>query len=214
MPGGASYFQMHEQDVRRSSTPLLHGWIRRTAARLFAASPPVGHLSPRVWSLRPRSQRHQPRDGGPQDDRAVGGDLRPARSRPDRSGYEGGHHCFRSPTIIDRATYDAPARMAEGIVHVFVNGTLAWTQHAETRRAAGACVGVLPWPLHPGTRPEDLDINATAASEASQALLGMGIFGVTPRHQPHRNGWARWCARPARPPPRQPVPQSLRRARR
>jgi N-acyl-D-amino-acid deacylase len=44
---------------------------------------------------------------------------------------------FDPQTIIDRATYDAPARMAVGIDHVFVNGTLAWTQQAETNARSG-----------------------------------------------------------------------------
>jgi N-acyl-D-amino-acid deacylase len=44
---------------------------------------------------------------------------------------------FNPETIIDRATYDAPAQMAEGIVHVFVNGTLAWTQKAATSVRSG-----------------------------------------------------------------------------
>jgi N-acyl-D-amino-acid deacylase len=44
---------------------------------------------------------------------------------------------FDPETIIDRATYDAPARMATGIEHVFVNGTLAWTQQAETPTRSG-----------------------------------------------------------------------------
>ena len=44
---------------------------------------------------------------------------------------------FDPKTIIDRATYDAPAQMAEGVVHVFVNGTLAWTQKAATPARSG-----------------------------------------------------------------------------
>ena len=38
--------------------------------------------------------------------------------------------------IIDRATYDAPARMAVGIEHAFVNGTLAWTLATRPKRQA------------------------------------------------------------------------------
>lgn len=44
---------------------------------------------------------------------------------------------FDPKTIIDRATYDAPSQMAEGVVHVFVNGTLAWTQNAATSVRSG-----------------------------------------------------------------------------
>jgi N-acyl-D-amino-acid deacylase len=44
---------------------------------------------------------------------------------------------FDPETIIDRATYDAPAQMAEGVMHVFVNGTLAWTQKAATPARSG-----------------------------------------------------------------------------
>jgi N-acyl-D-amino-acid deacylase len=39
---------------------------------------------------------------------------------------------FDPETIIDRATYGAPAQLAEGIVHVWVNGSLAWTSKAPT----------------------------------------------------------------------------------
>jgi N-acyl-D-amino-acid deacylase len=39
---------------------------------------------------------------------------------------------FNPETIIDRATYDNPAQLAEGVVHVFVNGTLAWTEQTAT----------------------------------------------------------------------------------
>jgi N-acyl-D-amino-acid deacylase len=39
---------------------------------------------------------------------------------------------FNPETIIDRATYESPTQLAEGIVHVFVNGTLAWTEQAAT----------------------------------------------------------------------------------
>jgi N-acyl-D-amino-acid deacylase len=44
---------------------------------------------------------------------------------------------FDPETITDRATYDAPAQLAEGIVHVFVNGSLAWTQNAATSTRSG-----------------------------------------------------------------------------
>jgi N-acyl-D-amino-acid deacylase len=39
---------------------------------------------------------------------------------------------FNPHTIIDRATYDDPTQLADGVVHVFVNGTLSWTEHATT----------------------------------------------------------------------------------
>ena len=35
-------------------------------------------------------------------------------------------------TIIDRETYDNPEQLADGVVHVFVNGTLAWTEKGAT----------------------------------------------------------------------------------
>jgi N-acyl-D-amino-acid deacylase len=44
---------------------------------------------------------------------------------------------FDPETVLDHATYEAPTRMAEGIVHVFVNGTLAWTQKATTPARSG-----------------------------------------------------------------------------
>jgi N-acyl-D-amino-acid deacylase len=44
---------------------------------------------------------------------------------------------FDPQTIIDRATYEAPTQLSDGIVHVFVNGSLAWTQNAATPERHG-----------------------------------------------------------------------------
>jgi N-acyl-D-amino-acid deacylase len=44
---------------------------------------------------------------------------------------------FNAETIIDRATYESPTQLAEGVVHVFVNGTLAWHEQAATPVRSG-----------------------------------------------------------------------------
>jgi N-acyl-D-amino-acid deacylase len=51
---------------------------------------------------------------------------------------------FNPETVIDRATYDAPAQLAEGIVHVFVNGTMAWTENAVTSVRSGRFLSRAP----------------------------------------------------------------------
>jgi N-acyl-D-amino-acid deacylase len=44
---------------------------------------------------------------------------------------------FDPNTVIDRATYEAPTQLSEGIVHVFVNGSLAWTQNTASPERRG-----------------------------------------------------------------------------
>ena len=44
---------------------------------------------------------------------------------------------FDSSTVMDRATYEEPTAMSEGIVHVMVNGQLAWEDGGPTGVQAG-----------------------------------------------------------------------------
>jgi N-acyl-D-amino-acid deacylase len=133
MPGGASYFQMREQDMRRIMQhhccmigsdglphdslphPRLWGTFPRVLGRyarelkvlsLETAVHKMTGLSAATFGLRDRGQ--------------IG------------VGLKADITVFNPETIIDRATYDNPAQLAEGVVHVFVNGTLAWTEQTAT----------------------------------------------------------------------------------
>ena len=147
MPGGASYFQMHEQDMRRI---LQHPCCMVGSDGLPHDSLP----HPRLWGTFPRVLGRYARDLNVINlETAVHkmtGLSAATFALPDRGliaiGMKADITVFNPATVIDRATYDAPARMASGIEHVFVNGTLAWTQQAQTsvrsgrflRRSAGA----------------------------------------------------------------------------
>lgn len=138
MPGGASYFQMHEQDIRQI---LQHPCCMVGSDGLPHDSLP----HPRLWGTFPRVLGHYARELNVINlETAVHkmtGLSAATFGLPDRGliavGMKADITVFDPQTIIDRATYDAPARMAEGIEHVFVNGTLAWTQQAETPLRSG-----------------------------------------------------------------------------
>ena len=147
MPGGASYFQMHEQDMRKI---LQHPCCMVGSDGLPHDSLP----HPRLWGTFPRVLGRYARDLNVINlETAVHkmtGLSAATFALPDRGliavGMKADITVFNPETVIDRATYDAPARMALGIEHVFVNGTLAWTEQAGTpvrsgrflRRAVGA----------------------------------------------------------------------------
>jgi N-acyl-D-amino-acid deacylase len=138
MPGGASYFQMHEQDVREI---LMHPCCMVGSDGLPHDSLP----HPRLWGTFPRVLGRYARDlnvisletavhkmtGLPASTFAL------AERGLIAVGMKADITVFDPETIIDRATYDAPAQMAEGVMHVFVNGTLAWTQKAATPARSG-----------------------------------------------------------------------------
>jgi len=138
MPGGASYFQMHEQDVREI---LTHSCCMVGSDGLPHDSLP----HPRLWGTFPRVLGRYARDlnvisletavhkmtGLPATTFGL------ANRGVIAVGMKADITVFDAATIIDRATYDAPAQMAEGVVHVFVNGALAWTQKAATPARSG-----------------------------------------------------------------------------
>ena len=138
MPGGASYFQMHEQDIRAI---LQHSCCMVGSDGLPHDSLP----HPRLWGTFPRVLGHYARDLNLIDlETAVHkmtGLSAATFALRDRGlialGMRADITVFDPATIIDRATYDAPARMAAGIEHVFVNGALAWTQQAATPVRSG-----------------------------------------------------------------------------
>jgi N-acyl-D-amino-acid deacylase len=138
MPGGASYFQMHEQDVREI---LMHSCCMIGSDGLPHDSLP----HPRLWGTFPRVLGRYARDlkvisletAVHKMTRLPAATFALANRGLIAVGMKADITVFDPQTIIDRATYDAPAQMAEGIVHVFVNGALAWTQNAPTPVRSG-----------------------------------------------------------------------------
>ena len=138
MPGGASYFQMHEQDMRRI---MQHGCCMIGSDGLPHDSLP----HPRLWGTFPRVLGHYARDlktiSLETAVHKMTGLSAATFSLPQRgliaAGMKADITVFNPDTVIDRATYAAPTQLAEGIVHVFVNGTLSWTQNAVTADRSG-----------------------------------------------------------------------------
>jgi len=138
MPGGASYFQMHEQDIREI--------LQHSCCMIGSDGLPHDSLPhPRLWGTFPRVLGRYARDLNVINiETAVHkmtGLSAATFGMSDRGliavGMKADITVFNPETIIDRATYDAPARMAAGIEHVFVNGTMAWTQQAATSARSG-----------------------------------------------------------------------------
>jgi N-acyl-D-amino-acid deacylase len=133
MPGGASYFQMHEQDIRQI--------LQHPCCMIGSDGLPHDSLPhPRLWGTFPRVLGHYARDLNVMAlETAVHkmtGLSAATFGLSDRGlvavGMKADITVFDPQTIIDRATYEAPARMAVGIEHVLVNGELAWTQNGPT----------------------------------------------------------------------------------
>jgi N-acyl-D-amino-acid deacylase len=138
MPGGASYFQMHEQDMREI--------LKHSCCMVGSDGLPHDSLPhPRLWGTFPRVLGRYARDLNVISlEMAVhkmtglsAATFALAKRGAIAVGMKADITVFDSQTIIDRATYDTPAQMSEGIVHVFVNGTLAWTQKAATAARSG-----------------------------------------------------------------------------
>ena len=133
MPGGASYFQMHEQDMREI--------LKHSCCMVGSDGLPHDSLPhPRLWGTFPRVLGHYARELNVINlEMAVHkmtGLSAATFALPDRGliaiGMKADITVFDPETIIDRATYDDPTRIAEGVAHVFVNGALAWTEKNTT----------------------------------------------------------------------------------
>ena len=138
MPGGASYFQIHEQDMREI--------LKHSCCMVGSDGLPHDALPhPRLWGTFPRVLGRYARDLNVMSLEAAVHKMTglPAvtfglgkRGRIE-TGMKADITVFDPKTIIDRATFEDPTQMAEGIVHVFVNGALAWTQNAVTPKRSG-----------------------------------------------------------------------------
>jgi N-acyl-D-amino-acid deacylase len=137
-PAGAVYFLMDEADVTR---------ILASSAAMVGSDglPEDQHPHPRLWGTFPRVLGHYVRERGVlriEDavHRMTGLSARCFGLR-DRGVLREGNRAdlcvFDPATVRDTATYEAPARPATGIRHVFVNGVAAWSAGAATGARAG-----------------------------------------------------------------------------
>jgi N-acyl-D-amino-acid deacylase len=137
-PGGASYFQMHEHDVRAI--------LKHEACMIGSDGLPNDPLPhPRLWGTFPRMLGHYVRDV----------ELMPLATAVHRMtglsaatfnlgdrgvvrvGAIADLTVFDPATVADLATYEQPQQVSCGIEHVFVGGVLSWTQGGPTGKRAG-----------------------------------------------------------------------------
>lgn len=138
-PGGACYFQMHEDDVRRV---LQH-------ARSFIGSdglPHDRHPHPRLWGAFPRVLGRYWRDERlftleQAVHKMTGLPARHFRLRQRgelRDGWFADVVVFDPERVRDLATYEQPLQRSDGIERVYLNGELALTAgDASCRQPAG-----------------------------------------------------------------------------
>ena len=145
-PGGACYFQMHEDDVRRV---LAH-------PRTMIGSDGLPHDTrphPRLWGTFPRVLGHYCREIGLlQLESAVfkmTGLPAAQFALQERGQIAEGNYAdivvFDAKTIRDRATFADPCQISEGVKHVFVNGQLSYRENATTqysRNGRFVCRGI------------------------------------------------------------------------
>ncbi len=149
-PAGAIYFQMDEDDVRRTLAFELS---------IIGSDglPHDDHPHPRLWGTFPRVLGHYARDIGlfgmetavhKMTGRAADVFGLDKRGRL-RAGYAADLVLFDQETIIDRATYAEPRRPADGVVAVLVNGRLV----SAGGRATGGGSGLLLTGRHSARTP-------------------------------------------------------------
>jgi N-acyl-D-amino-acid deacylase len=137
-PGGASYFQMREDDVRR---------VLQYNATMIGSDglPHDRHPHPRLWGTFPRVLGHYARELGlfPLEEavhRMTGLSAR-RFNLLDRGEIAVGKHAdlvvFDPERIIDRATYEQPTIPADGIDCVMVKGRITYDAQGATGIRAG-----------------------------------------------------------------------------
>lgn len=142
MPGGAIYFQMDEQDVERilSFEPTMIG---------SDGLPHDARPHPRLWGAFPKILGHYVRTRGLFSLEAAVHKMTGLTAGnfgfPDRGLIKPGVFAditiFNADTIDAGSDYGSETAHAHGIVHVLVNGELAWTQGAGTGSRTGTRVG-------------------------------------------------------------------------
>ena len=137
-PAGGVYFLMDEEDVRRILA-FPHTMIGSDGL------PHDRHPHPRLWGTFPRVLGHYARDAGlfPIEEAVRRMTALPAarfgltgRGRLAPGGFAD-IVVFDPETILDRATFDEPARPASGIDTVLVNGRPVWRDGAPTGERPG-----------------------------------------------------------------------------
>jgi N-acyl-D-amino-acid deacylase len=141
-PAGAIYFQMDDADVER---------VLRFPLTMIGSDglPHDDHPHPRLWGTFPRVLGHYSRDRGifPLETAIHKMTALSAKTlRLEGRGFlaEGNFAdlvVFNPDTVIDRATYDRPKQLSDGIENVFVNGTLAYEAGSTSVTRAGRLVG-------------------------------------------------------------------------
>jgi N-acyl-D-amino-acid deacylase len=138
MPGGASYFQMHEQDMRDI--------LKHSCCMVGSDGLPHDSLPhPRLWGTFPRVLGRYARELNLISLETAVYKMTGLSAQTfglrDRGlvaqGMKADITVFDPETVIDCATYDEPAQRSAGIAHVFVNGALAWTNNAATAARSG-----------------------------------------------------------------------------
>jgi len=137
-PGGASYFQMHEDDVRA---------IMRHEGCMIGSdglpNDPLPH--PRLWGTFPRVLGHYSRDLGlmPLEEAVhrMTGLSAATFHLPDRGRIAEGAVAditvFDPESVADTATYDSPHQISRGIDYVLVGGVLSWAHGQPVGERAG-----------------------------------------------------------------------------
>ncbi len=141
-PGGAIYFGRDEENVKRL---MAHPGILIGSDGI----PMNRHPHPRLWGTFPRVLGHYARDLGLMEmEDAI---HRMTAASADRFGLKARGRIevgcaadivvFDPATIIDKADFLDPEQPADGIDHVFVNGTEVWNSSGHTGAAPGRVVG-------------------------------------------------------------------------
>lgn len=138
LPGGAVYFQMDEDDVRR---------ILAYPATMIGSDGIVQdrHPHPRAWGTFPRVLGHYARDVGLFSlEKAVHkmtGLTAKTFGLKDRGALVPGHFAdlvlFDPDTIADMASFGEPCQPASGIQMVFANGSCTWIDGGPTGKRPG-----------------------------------------------------------------------------
>ena len=144
-PGGACYFQMHEDDVRR---------VLQYPATMIGSDglPHDLHPHPRLWGTFPRVLGHYSRDVGLFSLETAVHKMTALSARQfklaERGELRAGFHAdvtvFDPATVSDAATFDAPACAARGIRCVLVNGVLSYVDGAAKSERGGRFLSSRP----------------------------------------------------------------------
>jgi N-acyl-D-amino-acid deacylase len=137
-PAAAIYFQMNEDDLERI---MAHPEAMIGSDGIASMQSP----HPRLWGTFARVLGHYARARKLFDlETAVHKMTGLTASRfglKQRGSLEIGNYAdlvlFNPDTIIDRASFDEPKQISEGIVSVWVNGKLAWHNNASTGTRSG-----------------------------------------------------------------------------